>query len=71
MSCRSDDEGDAALLPPGYSSPTKTIRNDGAAHAEPDAGGLETESEAEVEKQFDESTGKKCKYHPITLKSSG
>ena len=65
MSCRSDDEDDAALPPPAFSTLTKTIRNDGAAHAEPDAGGMETESEADVEKQFDESTGKKRKYHPF------
>ena len=57
MSCRSDDEGDAAPPPPAFSSPTKTIRNDGAAHAEPDPEGMETESDADVEKQFDESTG--------------
>ena len=67
MSCRSDDEGDAALLPPGYSSPTKTIRNDGAAHAEPDAERMETESDAHAEKQFDESTGKKRKYNPCLV----
>ena len=65
MSCRSDEEGDAALLPPVYSTPTKAICNDGACHAEPDAGGMQTESDADVEKQFDEPTGKKHKYSPF------
>ena len=37
--------------------PTKAIRNDGAAHAESDAERMETESEDDVKKQFDESTG--------------
>ena len=57
MSCRSNEEGDAAFLPPGYSTPTKAIRNDGACHAELDAEGMQTESDADGEKQFDESTG--------------
>ena len=58
MPRRSDDEDDAALPPRGFSTPTKAICNDGAAHAELDAEKMETESEADVEKQFDESTGK-------------
>ena len=62
MSCRSDEEDDAAPPPPGFSMPTKAIRNDGAGHAEPDAEGMQTEFDANVEKQFDESTGKKRKY---------
>ena len=57
MSCRSDDEDDAGPPPPGFSTPTKAIRSDGAAHAESDAERMETETEANVEKQFDESTG--------------
>ena len=59
MSCRSDEEEDAAPPLPGFSTPTKAIRNDsdGAAHAESDAERMETKSEADVEKQFDESTG--------------
>ena len=65
MSCRSDEEGDAALLPRGYSTPTKAIHNDGAGHAETDAEGMQTESDADAEKQFDESTGKKRKYCPF------
>ncbi len=39
--------------------------NDGAGHAEPDAEGTESESDADVEKQFEESTGKKREYHPF------
>ena len=44
--------------------PTKADRNDGAVHAEPDAESLETESDADAEQKFDESTGKKRKYNP-------
>ena len=58
MPCRSDEEDDAAPPPPGFSVPTKAIRNDGVAHGEPDAERMETESDANVEKQFDKSTGK-------------
>ena len=47
MSCRTDEEEDAAPPLPGFSTPTKAIRNDGAAHAESDAERMETESEAE------------------------
>ena len=57
MPNESDDEDDAALPRPGYSTPTKAIRNDGVAHGEPDAERMETESDANVEKQFDKSTG--------------
>ena len=57
MSCLSDEEDDDAPPPPGISAPTKVIRNDGAAHAESDAERMENESEDDVEKQFDESTG--------------
>ena len=68
MSCQSDDdidEGDAALQPPSYSSPTKPNRNDGAGHAESNAEGTNAEFAADAEKQFVESTGKKRKsrYH--------
>ena len=62
MSCRSDDEGDAAPPPPGLTMPTKADRNSGAGHGKPDAQRMETESDADAEKQFDESTGKKRKY---------
>ena len=37
-------------------------RNDGAGHADQDAEGTKSESDADFEKQFDESTGKKRKY---------
>ena len=36
---------------------TKHIRNDGACHDKPDAEGTDVESDSDVEKQFDESTG--------------
>ena len=65
MSDREADEERDALLPPGFSTPTKVNGNDGAGHAEPDAEGTESESDADVEKQFDESTGKKREYHPF------
>ena len=51
------EEDDDALSLPGFCTPTKVIRNDGAGHAEPDAKGTESESDADVEKLFDESTG--------------
>ena len=60
-SCRSDDEGDAAPPPPAFSTPTKADRNDGAGHAKPDAERMETESDADAEQSFDESTDKKRK----------
>ena len=57
---------DAAPPPPGYSTPTKLIRNDGAGHAESNAARMDTESEADVEKEFDESTGAQlCWSHSI------
>ena len=65
MPRRDSEEEDDALSPPGFSTPAKVIRNDGAGHAEPDAEGTESESDADVEKQFDESTGKKREYHPF------
>ncbi len=57
MSDRECEEEHDALLPPGFSTPTKADHNDGAGHAELDAEGTEIESDADVEKQFDESTG--------------
>ena len=68
MSCPEPEQIDAAPPPPGFTTPTKAIRNDGAAHAESDAERMETASEADVDKQFDESTGKmhkKRKYAPF------
>ncbi len=62
MPCRSDEEDQSALPPPGFSTPTKANRNDRACHGCPDAEGTESESDSDVEKQFEESTGKKRKY---------
>ena len=67
MSCPESEEIDAAPPPPGFSTPTKADRNDGAAHAESDAERMETASEGDVEKEFEESTGKmhkKRKFAP-------
>ncbi len=41
-----------ALLPP-CSTPTKADRNDGAGHADSDAEGTESKSDADDEKEFD------------------
>ena len=69
MSCRSDEEDDAAPPPPGFTTPIKADRNDGAAHAESNADRMETESVADDEKQFGESTGKKrCYAGPLTYR---
>ena len=57
MSCRSDEEDDAAPLQPSFTTPTKAIRNDGAGHGEQDAEGTNAESDSDVEKKFDESMG--------------
>jgi hypothetical protein len=62
MPRRESEEEDDAPQPPGFSTPTKVIRNDGTGHAEQDAEGTESESDADVEKQFCESTGKKRNY---------
>ncbi len=59
---RDSEEEHDAPLPPAFTTPTKASRNDGAGHAELDAEGTEDESDADVEKQFDESTGKKRNY---------
>ena len=63
MPRRSDEEDDAAPLPLILTTPMKVSRNDGACHAGSDAEGTEDESDADVEKQFDELTGKKRAYH--------
>jgi hypothetical protein len=57
MSHQESEEEDAAPPPPGCSTPPQDESNGGAAHAESDAERMETESEADGEKQFDESTG--------------
>ena len=64
MPRRESEEEDDALSPPGFSTPTKVIRNDGGGHAGPDAERTEDESDPDVEKEFEESTGKKLEYHP-------
>ena len=51
------EEEDAALPPPGFTMLMKQIRNDGACHGEPDAEGTDAESDSDVEKKFEESTG--------------
>ena len=58
----SDKEDDAAAPEPGFSTQTKSICNDGACHAGPYARGTDAESDADFEKEFDESTGKKRNY---------
>ena len=61
MSCRSDGEDDAAgqlpLCRPASLRPPKPFAMDGAGHGEPDAEETDAESDSEVEKKFDESTG--------------
>ena len=52
----SEEELDASPLP-CFSTPKKADSNDGASHAEHDAEGTKVESDADVEKQFNESTG--------------
>ena len=56
------EKEDAAHPEPGVTTPTKAKCNNGAGHAEPDAEEIEAESDANVEKEFDESTGKKRNY---------
>ena len=57
MSCPESEQIDAAPQSPRCTTPPQDESNGGAAHAESDAERMETESEANVEKQFDESTG--------------
>ena len=64
MSCPASEEIDAAPSPPRRTTPQQDESNGRAAHAKPDAEGMQTESDADGEKQFDESTGKKRKYNP-------
>ncbi len=69
MSCRDFEEKDNAPQLPSFIMQTKVSHNDGACHAGPNAEGTENESDAyveiQLEKHFDESTGKKRKYHPF------
>ncbi len=60
MPSRDSEEDDDALSPPGFTTPTKAIRNDGACHAEQDAEETEDEFDADAENQFGVSTGKKA-----------
>ncbi len=69
MSDRECEEELDARPPPGFSTQTKAISNDGAGHAEPDAKGTEDGSEADVEKQFEECESTILSAN--TLKSSG
>ena len=62
MPRQESEENDAALPPPGFTTPMKAIHNDGASHGEPDAERMETESDPDVEKQFDVSTGERRCY---------
>ena len=57
MPRQESEEEDAASPPPGFTTLTKANRNDGAGHAESNAKGTNAESDADVEKKFDESTG--------------
>jgi hypothetical protein len=57
MSCPESEQIDAAPQSPRCNTPPQDESNGGAAHAESDAERMETESEADGEKQFDESTG--------------
>ena len=57
MSCPASEEIDAAPPPLVRPPPQQDASNGGAAHAESDAEIMETESEADGEKQFYESTG--------------
>ena len=73
MSCPESGQINAAPPPPGFTTPTKAIRNDGAGHAESNAKGTDAESDADVDKQFDESTGKmhkKRKFAPMSGSSA-
>ncbi len=62
MPRRKSEEEDSAPPPPCFTTPTKAIRNDGACHAKPDAEGTGDESDADVEKEIEKSTGKKRNY---------
>ena len=57
MSDREADEEQFALLPPGVTVPMKSICNDGAGHGGQDAKETDSDSDTNVEKEFDESTG--------------
>ncbi len=57
MPCRESEEKQSALPQPSFTAPTKSICNDGAGHGCQDAEETDSESDANVEKEFDESMG--------------
>ncbi len=69
MPRRESEKEDDSPPPPGFTTPTKAIRNDGSNHVEPDAEGTEDASDADVEKQSDESTGKNLKRNYTVSKN--
>ena len=69
MSCPESGQIVDAPPPPGFTTPTKAKCYDRAGNADQDDERMETESEADVEKQFGESTGKKrCYAGPLTYR---
>jgi hypothetical protein len=52
MPRRESEGGYPAPPPPGFTTPTKAIRNDGASHADPDAEETEAEFESKAQKEF-------------------
>jgi hypothetical protein len=64
MPRQESEDDNAAPLQPAFPLQTKAIRNYGACHGKQDAEGTESESDADVERAFNESTGKKCRYNP-------
>jgi hypothetical protein len=63
MPRRDSEEEDDAPLPPGFTTLTNAICNDGGCRANLDAEGTKDDSNAYVEEKFDESTGKKRNYN--------
>ncbi len=57
MPCRESEEEQSAPPQPSFTAPTKANGNDGAGHAGQDAEETDSESDANVEKGFDESIG--------------
>ncbi len=57
MPRRDSEEDDAASPSPRVTTPTKAICNGGAGHGSPDAKEINCESYANIEKEFNESTG--------------
>ncbi len=57
MPRRDSEEEDDASPQPGFPPPKNAICNDEAGSADPDAEGTKYKSDADVEKEFDESTG--------------